>query len=321
MRNPFQYIAKALSFLREYAIDMWLFIKHNNHSPLEDRNRKAYFQTIILSHTIEKGLSLAIPRPLFGRNNVDAIVAQLRSYSKAYSEFPVGMANGALAAYREFNADHAAADDPTLLAIERYLESEVAPRVERTGGVKQVDAAGTVFPQATVDFLKSRTSCRMFVPNALPREQVDEVLSIAQSAPSQCNRQSVRVHFYQDRARIANLLRLQGGSAGFSENVGNLFVVTSEITAWGGPQQRNQLYVDGGLYAMMLMLACHSQGIASCPLNLAVTNAVEREIKEVGDISPNQRLIMMIAVGKTSAPRIKAARSPRCRIAEVTRFH
>ncbi|MCM8624870.1 nitroreductase family protein [Accumulibacter sp.] len=321
MRNPLQYVAKALSFLREYATDMWLFIKHNNHSPLEDRNRKAYFQTIILSHTIEKGLSLAMPRPLFGRNNVDAIVAQLRSYSKAYSEFPVGMATGALAAYRDFSADHAAADDPTLSVIERYLDSEAAPGVERTGGVKQVDAAGTVFPQSIVDFLKSRTSCRMFVPDALPREQVDEVLTIAQSAPSQCNRQSVRVHFYQERARIASLLRLQAGAAGFSENVGNLFVVTSEITAWGGPQQRNQMYVDGGLYAMMLMLACHSQGIASCPLNLAVTNAVERKIKTVGDISANQRLIMMIAVGKTSAPRIKAARSPRCRVAEVARFH
>ena len=40
------------------------------------------------------------------------------------------------------------------------------------------------------------------------------------------------------------LLDLQGGARGFAETVPTLFVITSEITAWGGPQQRNQPYVD-----------------------------------------------------------------------------
>jgi nitroreductase len=322
MRNPIKYFVKISGFFREYFTDMWLFMMHNNHSPFEDRNRKAYFQTIISSHTIEKGLSLPEPRPLFGRDKISAILGYLRSYDKGFTDFPIAMAHGALSDYRDFSAPHAAPNDPTLEAIEKHLESEAHPRMERTGGVKDVWAAASSDDQETpIAFLTSRTSCRMFTPTALPHEQIDEVLRIAQSAPSQCNRQSVWVHFYQDRSQISELLGLQGGSSGFSHTVGNLFVVTSEITAWGGPQQRNQPYVDGGLYSMMLLLALHSKGISSCPLNLAVTNSTERKIKAIGNIPPNQRLIMMVAAGKTSDSIIKAARSPRCKVSDIAVFH
>lgn len=321
MKKLFNYFFKVLEFLREYCTDMWLFMKHNNHSPFEDRFRRGFFQTIISSHTIEKGLSLPEPRPLFGRDKVSAILRHLRSYNRQFSEFPVGMAHGALSDYRDFSAPHAPSNDPTLEAIEKHLDAEAAPRAERTGGVKFVAAVGTDNQEAPTAFLTSRISCRMFVPDPLPLEQIEEVLRVAQSAPSQCNRQSVRVHFYQDRSQIAKLLRLQGGSAGFSETVGNLFVVTSEITAWGGPQQRNQLYVDGGLYSMMLMLALHAKGISSCPLNLAVTNSTERDIKEIAEIPSSQRLIMMIAAGQTADSIIRAARSPRCNVSDIAVFH
>lgn len=321
MPDPIRYVVKMLGFVREYAIDLWLFMRHNNHSPLEDRNRRRYFRTIILSHAIEKGLSLSRPRPLFGRDKVKDVIAQLRLYNKAFSEFPVGMASGALADYYDHNVGYAVEDDVTLREIKKYLEREGINEIQRTGGVRKIVVSMPANVGEIIYFLRSRTSCRMFAKDALGRRLIEEVLSVAQSAPSQCNRQSVRVHFYQSSGVISDLLRFQGGSSGFGENIGNLFVVTSEITAWGGPQQRNQLYVDGGLYSMMLMLACQSKGIATCPLNLAVTNSVEREIKRIGRIPASQRLIMMIAAGYTSEDMINAARSPRCSVNEILQFH
>src|SRR5690606_36580790 len=121
--------------------------------------------------------------------------------------------------------------------------------------------------------------------STLPLELVHTVVKLAQYAPSQSNRQSTQVHLYQDRKQIDELLALQGGSRGFSEHVGNLFVVSSEIPAWGGPGQRNQPYVDAALFAMHLLTALHAKGIAACPLNLAVTNRTDRRIKAAGAIS------------------------------------
>ena len=91
--------------------------------------------------------------------------------------------------------------------------------------------------------------------------------------------------------------------------------------AWGGPQQRNQLYVDGGLFSMNLMLAAHGLGLASCPLNLAVTNDVERRIKQAGGIPANERVIMMIAVGVPVTEGRKAAKSPRRALSEILTVH
>jgi nitroreductase len=84
-------------------------------------------------------------------------------------------------------------------------------------------------------FLQSRSSCRMFQPGKIDSGLLTSLVELAQSAPSQCNRQSSRVHVYQDRAVIAQLLELQGGSRGFAQSVDNLFVVTSEVTAWAAP--------------------------------------------------------------------------------------
>jgi nitroreductase len=321
MRSPFKYLLKAFEFVREYTTDLLVFMRYNGHSPMEDHDRRAFFQTIILSHAIEKGLSLREPRPLFGRDKINSILALLRTYNKEFSEFPVRMALGALSDYHAFSSLHTPYSDPTLDEIARYLDSELASRTERTGGVRYASVVGSDETVTPVAFLRSRVSCRTFAPDALPLAQIEEVIKIAQTAPSQCNRQSVRLHFYQDRARIEDLLRLQGGAGGFGETVGNLFVVTSEIAAWGGPQQRNQLYVDGGIYSMMLMLALHAKGILSCPLNLAVTNSLERDIKALGGIPSSQRLIVMIAVGKSSESIFKAARSPRCDVSDVVEYH
>jgi nitroreductase len=104
--------------------------------------------------------------------------------------------------------------------------------------------------------------------------------------------------------------------------VGNLFVVSCDLAAWGGAQQRNQLYVDGALFSMALIYALHAAGIATCPLNLAVRNTQEKRIKAAAGIPQDQRLIMMIAVGTPIGDGgFKAAASPRRDTAEMLHIH
>lgn len=312
-------VGKLFGFFGEYAQDLWLFFRHNGHSPFVPAQNRLFYHTVIQTHTVEKGLALSQPRPLFGRQKITEILSMLRRYDRGGSLFPLGMAHGALADYSAFNREQGLAD-PLLDQIETELGS--ADPSTRTGGVKFLhrDAPPTS-PADLAQFLTSRSSCRMFAPDILSEDIVRRAVTLAQSSPSQCNRQATKAHYYNDPGKIAALLKLQGGSAGFSDSVRNLFVVTSDITAWGGPQQRNQLYVDGGLFSMMLMLAFHSQGIASCPLNLAVTNGVERKIKAEGNIPANERVIMMIAVGHAVDGGLKAAKSPRRPVDEVLLTH
>ena len=108
---------------------------------------------------------------------------------------------------------------------------------------------------------------------------------------------------------------------GFSEEVKNLFVVSSEITAWSASSARNQDYIDGSLFAMNLMLSCHAHGLAACPLNLAFRNSKEKAVRVAAGIQGSERLLMMISFGYPNNEVSYAASSPRLETEEVFTVH
>lgn len=315
-------ILKVLNFFSEFLQDLILFMRQNGYSPFVPKNRRLFYKIIIETHTIEKGLSLAKPKLMFGKEKISFVMSSVRQYDFSESKLPVEMTLGALDAYLKYHNDQGVKDSFLDKIREFCDEMNQKMNFSYTGGIKEITGvhlqSGRTLPE---QFLMSRSSCRMFQTVSLPHELIMRVTQLAQSAPSQCNRQSSKLHFYQDAQDIEKLLLLQGGSRGFSETVSNLFIVTSEVAAWGGAGQRNQLYVDGSLFAMNLLLSCHAMGLAACPLNLAIPNSVERKIRSIGRLPEGERVIMMIAVGYPQEGILKAASSPRRAVAEVLQIH
>lgn len=319
MRAKLMRVARIFQVFTECANDAWLFLRHNGFSPFEARDRRLAHKIVIEAHTIEKGLALPVPRPHFGRDKIRALLDMNTSWNPPVGDLSRSMLLGALRDYRKTFAD-LPPNDPRLAArVDAFLDTS-ATESARGGIRKDIDKL-VKRDDVAIDFLKRRFSARDFGPKPLDDSQIDAVVSLAQRAPSQCNRQSVRLHVYRDRMRIARLLELQGGARGFAEAVPTLFVVTSEITAWGGPQQRNQPYVDGGIFTMMMLLALDAHGFVSCPLNLAITNRSERAIKATGNIPPRERLVVMIAAGPPPNRPLRAACSPRYSADAIARIH
>ena len=311
-------IRKTLLFVTEYFSDAVSYFRYCGISPFQDPNRKLFYKILIEAHALEKGLSMAQPRPLFGVSKIRFLISALDRYDISFSRLPGEMVCGVFQAYLELHQS-LGVSDPLLDEVRTFLTRYKRTwKITPNGGVRQLDRDDYHQIPDAARLLTSRHSTRMFLPELLQLGEVELIVHIAQSAPSQCNRQSAKAYFYQERADIDRLLRLQAGSAGFAQDVNNLFVITSELAAWGGAQQRNQAYVDGALFAMNLMLACHASGIASCPLNLAVTYRIGRAICEAGGIGKGERLVMMIAVGRpVSRDRLRIARSPRRPLHEV----
>ncbi|QQS55447.1 MAG: nitroreductase family protein [Candidatus Competibacteraceae bacterium] len=301
-------------------------IRFNTYSPFEEKDRKLFYQIIILSHAIEKGLSFPNLRPLFGREKIELIMRMIQEFNKSFSLFPLEMSSGALQNYVEVHRAMGVID-PFLETVDKFARDKIIfDKIEPKGGIKKIsfypDPENKFSNKMNLQFLESRFSCRVYESGVISEETIDNVVTIAQQTPSQCNRQSVRLHCFQEKSKIEELLLLQGGAAGFYEGVYNLFIVTSEATAWGGFGQRNQGYVDGGLFSMGLLLACHAHNIGTCALNLAVGNSHENKIKKIANIHPRERLIMMIAFGYYPVEgRLKAAMSPRLSVQQVLRKH
>lgn len=313
----FRKLEKAFAFAREYFVDCLRAIKHNYMSPFENKDRRLFYRILITAHAIEKGLSLHNPRSLFGREKIRQLQRLIKDYDPTFNVLPIAMSIGALDRYVSIHAD---LDEGFVHELRRYvLKLQESTKIVPDGGIREVPSLLVDSHQG--DPLLQRFSARSFLDTPVDNVTIEKIVGYASRVPSQCNRQSIRLHVYRDRDKIKSLLALQGGSSGFSEQVPALFVVASELTAWGGPGQRSQAYVDGGLYSMGILLGCHGHGLVSCPLNLAVTNRQERAIRHQAEIPEHQRLIMMIAFGHPAESPLIAARSPRLKTLDVVSFH
>lgn len=310
---------KVTQIFTEHLQDSWLFLRHNGLSPFESRDRRLSFKTIIEAHTIEKGLSLPEPRPFFGQEKIRALLDMNADWTPPKNDISRSMLLGALRDYQATFFNQPAPDATLVDCINDFLDTSCTETA--LGGVRHDISVTSAANESAIAFLQSRMSARDFAPRALSDDDIRDVISLAQRAPSQCNRQSTRLHVYRNRAQIKQLLELQGGARGFAEAVPTLFVVTSEITAWGGPQQRNQPYVDGGIYTNMLLLALNAKGFVCCPLNLAIAHRTERAIKSAGHIPKRERLVVMVAAGPPPSYPFRVAQSPRWTEDNICTFH
>ena len=314
-------IANLLATPVEYFFDTVRAFKWSKASPLSPKNKQLHYDILLLAHTVEKGLSVANPRKKFGIEKITSLLNFLEQYDAKWGVFPLEKSYGCLLAYVLFhekeNFDLGDLGSQISVFLERCSSLGITPK----GGLKKISNNENLACIEQEGALNSRFSCRRYEPRGVPPELIERIASIAARTPSQCNRQSSRVHYYSKREDIDKLLRLQGGAEGFRESVYNLFVISSEMSAWSGVKARSQAYVDGALTSMQVLNACQSLGLGACPLNLAVTNRREKKICVAGGITQGERLIMMIAFGFPEKVDLSVARSERLPANQVLVTH
>ncbi|MGB3298546.1 MAG: nitroreductase family protein [Phormidesmis sp.] len=256
-------------------------------------------------HVIEKGLSFKDTRVGFGSNVVNKLMSLLEDYQTRYGlDETAQVALNVLYRYYEFNLEHEL-DNPQLLQRLNKLkatlpaEAQKADESASSGGVLQVTKAA-IKQSANVNFREftaARYSIRHFGEGTVDRQIIEEAVSIALKTPSVCNRQSWKVYAFSDDKAKQTALSYQSGNRGFGSSADKVLVVTTDLNYFIGAKERNQCFIDGGLFSMSLIYALHSLGVGTCCLNWSVTREVDRALKKAVDIPQADSIIMMIAVG------------------------
>jgi nitroreductase len=113
---------------------------------------------------------------------------------------------------------------------------------------------------------------------------------------------------------------LQNGNRGFGNQIKTLLLVTSDLGQFVSVGKRNQCWVDGGMFAMSLLYALHSLGVATCCLNWSVRRAVDHQMKRLIHLPDAEVIIMLIAVGHYP-PHFHVTRSPRKPLRDILTIH
>lgn len=171
---------------------------------------------------------------------------------------------------------------------------------ENFNGVTDWDIEG-FYKDSSSDFLKfahSRKSVREFTGNLISHKVLHQVIDLANTAPSVCNRQASNVYLIEDKSKIDGILKIQGGFAGYTEDVNQLLILTNDRKFYYTVGERNQFYIDGGIYLMNLLYALHFYNIGNCPANWGKVASDERRLANYITIDPSEKIICLIPIGE-----------------------
>lgn len=253
-------------------------------------------------HRIEKGFSLPTPKHPFGRARSRRALTNMFNRQKVplpTEGIFLEEARAALEGLDAWNND-------------QIFAEHSAPRGDSL-------PTNPLDPETLATFITSRHSVRNFAPEKLDHALVEEAVRLASYAPSVCNRQSWRVYYYDDPVDIAHILEIHAGSLGFQKQVPALFIVTYDIRAFEDSLERNQGWIDGGLFSMNLLLALHGLGLGAVALNWSRRNYSTVELRKRADLPEHNNVVMMVAAGHLG-PDYRVARSARRPVSEILRI-
>jgi nitroreductase len=312
---------RHLILSRMFRKDLVRYLKYSRTSGNDDPVKMT--GTIILQyHVIEKGLTMPEVRPGFGQDRIISLCGDCRKYIEKYgmNDQQILHAAGVIFEYenyhRQINFILEKNVRDSISGLKNILQGEPVTASQRhtskTDYFRYVSGAFR-------EFSESRASVRHFTDEDIPSNKIRMALDLARNTPSACNRQSWRTYVFTEKKIISGLLESQGGNRGFGHLTNKLIIIAGELGVFCNSNERNQVYIDGGIYAMNLLYSLHSMEIAACIMNCSFDHEKEEEIKVSAGIKESEVLIAMIACG-IPPDEFKIASSPRYDIDKTNKF-
>ncbi len=325
--NAYQHIKHQYLRLQQslyYFHDLQSTYKYMDWRRKERLRRSLSAELLFQYHKLEKGLVMPGKPRMFGEDPSRATIRLLDRWRQEGHPQDDPIYLGALETLQGYVAKlEAYALDPqerVLAPIKAYLQAHPA----RTPQLQTPHPLSYPLPQQTYEALEqlviSRRSVREFAPQLPPDEAITKAAAIGAQAPSACNRQPWRVHVFKDPEQIKALLQHQNGNRGFGHLVPCLAIITADKSGFFDATERNQPYIDGGLFSMSFIYGLAAQDIASCCLNWCVRPATDRKVHQLAAIPEHESIIMYLALGYP-LDSTKVPRSPRRAHTEILEFH
>lgn len=257
---------------------------------------------IFFVHQIEKGFSF--DEYQFGRgkgalHNIADLSARLKMVDTNWRDNPVY--KDAVLALGEYLRRHLAAEHDVTF-ITSLFDAEMLDDIEHASkrDYPSIELSKTdKLDNADVPFrelIERRHAIRSYSEQPVTREELEEAITMSLRTPSVCNRQPARVRIFTDAKQISEALKIQGGFGGYDAPPA-LMLITADLQAFMGSNERNEGYVDGGLFSMSLLYALESCGLAACPLNTMFFQETDRRTRVLLHVPENEVFIMYISVG------------------------
>ena len=249
------------------------------------------------AHALEKGLSHKDLRLGFGRTALEKLAETLDIYTrKGFNKSSISYRNtiSVLNEYKRVHLESGYSIDYFNQMFDAIID-EIDADKSGLGGVLCITKK-PADKQNFKELFESRWSVREYSDRPVDVSRVKDAVKLSMKSPSVCNRQSARVRIITDTEIIKRVLKVQGGFTGY-DTPPVLLVVTSDMRTFLASTERNQPYIDRGIFSMSLLMSLEFYGLAACPLNAMFNKKRDILVKAIAGIQDYEALIMFISVG------------------------
>lgn len=314
----FQFLLEVFSYWRRLC-------RYNASIGTDSDRQKMEYTLLRENHIIEKGMSMRNTRRGFGQAKVSALINRLGRYHRLYGSADNTFLTYPLSTIKEY-ITYQNNDGVLIPEVEnafRQLCNEVGvvpENLEAPAGIEMMKAE-ELKEKARGDYeslLYSRHSIRYFKDELPSKDVLEEALRLASRTPSACNRQAWHTHIFFGNDSH-ELLQMQGGCNGFSDDIHCCIVVTADMKGFLG-HEPFQCYIDGGLYAQNLINALHYVGLGSIPLSCGFMSDRLFSMQRRFVIPENEVMVVIIGTGLMT-DEMKVAISTRRPVSSTNTYH
>ncbi|SNU15106.1 Nitroreductase family protein [Acinetobacter johnsonii] len=299
IQNQAKYIRNVLLLIINYWQDALNYFKYSY--VFHKKGFSKYEADIIMSyHSIEKGFLHEKIKNRFAKDKVIAIIKDidcLMKNNKIIVNSQIISAINVLLEYYEYH-NKIGIDIYDYFSSEKYNEF-LKYKKDNFKSVHFLEKS-EFYKKTNLNFFEfshSRRSIRNFTGEKISNKSLNSVIQLANNSPSVCNRQSCKVYLINNKENIDNILKIQGGFRGYDKNVSQLLILVANKNAFYSIGERNQMYIDGGIYLMNLLYSLHFYKIASCPANWGKCVQDDKSVRKYVNIPLCEQIICTIPIG------------------------
>ncbi|OAD20196.1 Nitroreductase-like protein [Candidatus Thiomargarita nelsonii] len=287
------YYMMSTAFRREHHAVLSGIVNHERHP------QKGNYYTLRRNiHRLEKGLLMRPRRDIFATGYIEETVDKYRALRncKEINE-TIAWAYSVLREYFSVVTD----SHPNIKAARKKFGETVNECDSDNIRIpyQRCCSLSSQIPsfQQLKNLAKLRRSVRWYLQKPVPRDLIDQALSVATLSPSACNRQPFEFIILDDNEKVKEIASLPGGTAGFFDNIPVIIVIIGHLNAFFSERDRHLIYIDAALASMSFMLALETLGLSSCPINWPEIESLERKMTKILSLKNDERVIMLLSVG------------------------
>ncbi len=301
--RPKQSVKKLLQKLRLRYLahqDISRFSRTASFSIFDDGYEQIVSRIMYNVHSLEKGLSrnrdmrLGFGRERLAHLNDALVVFRMKGFDRSSFAYVQGVS--VIQRYKELHAKEqfdvgflAEIIDEEFLSPAETFSMAGTKVVQRSD--KQRNAEKNFY-----ELSQGRSSVREFSGQPIDHAKIENALRNAAKTPSVCNRQGWKVYWVEDKELARKVLKHQRGF-GYPQMPEVLLVIAVSNNTFLSPVERNEAFVDGGLFAMSVMYGLEHEGLAAVPLNAMMYYKDQKAVRALLDVDDSEMIVMFMAVG------------------------